>query len=222
MLENRISEFLIVCTNKGLSRKTIGSYEQVLRIFERYLRDEKGIVQEKQIKNIHIQEYIAYLRERGKYTTVRDERSRRSNYPQNRKDLGDAVSATTINNYLRNLRVFFNWLAEEKIIKECPVRKTDFCKNRRKPQEYLGDSDFNKLINCMDTCAFSEVRDRVIVQLLLDSGMRIGECLNIKDTDLNLETNAIFLPAENTKGKKDRYVFFGNKNGKAIAKVVTV
>ena len=96
MLENRISEFLIVCTNKGLSRKTIGSYEQVLRIFERYLRDEKGIVQEKQIKNIHIQEYIAYLRERGKYTTVRDERSRRSNYPQNRKDLGDAVSATTI------------------------------------------------------------------------------------------------------------------------------
>lgn len=37
MLENRISEFLIVCTNKGLSRKTVGSYEQGLRIFERYL-----------------------------------------------------------------------------------------------------------------------------------------------------------------------------------------
>ena len=70
----------------------------------------------------------------------------------------------------------------------------------------------------MDTCAFSEVRDRVIVQLLLDSGMRIGECLNIKDTDLNLETNAIFLPAENTKGKKDRYVFFGNKMAMQLRK----
>ena len=137
MLENRISEFLIVCTNKGLSRKTVGSYEQGLRIFERYLREEKGIVQEKQIKNIHIQEYIAYLRERGKYTVVRDERSRRSNHPQNRKDLGDLLSATTINNYLRNLRVFFNWLVEERIIKECPVRRTDFRKNPRRLLEYL-------------------------------------------------------------------------------------
>lgn len=216
MLENRISEFLIVCTNKGLSRKTVGSYEQGLRIFERYLREEKGIVQEKQIKNIHIQEYIAYLRERGKYTVVRDERSRRSNHPQNRKDLGDLLSATTINNYLRNLRVFFNWLVEERIIKECPVRRTDFRKNPRRPLEYLEDSDFNKLINSMDTCAFSEVRDRVIIQLLLDSGMRIGECLNVKDKDLSLETNAIFLPAENTKGKKDRYVFFGNKMARQL------
>ena len=68
----------------------------------------------------------------------------------------------------------------------------------------------------MDTCAFSEVRDRVIIQLLLDSGMRIGECLNVKDKDLSLETNAIFLPAENTKGKKDRYVFFGNKMARQL------
>lgn len=39
----------------------------------------------------------------------------------------------------------------------------------------MEDSDFNKLINSMDTCAFSEVRDRVIIQLLLVSGMRIGD-----------------------------------------------
>ena len=108
MLEHRIDEFLIVCTNKGLSRKTVGSYEQGLRMFERYLREEKGVVQEKQIKNIHIQEYIAYLRERDKYTVVRDERSRRRNHPQNRKDLSDALSATTVNNYLRNSGGFFN------------------------------------------------------------------------------------------------------------------
>lgn len=77
-------------------------------MFERYLREEKGVVQEKQIKNIHIQEYIAYLRERDKYTVVRDERSRRRNHPQNRKDLSDALSATTVNNYLRNSGGLFN------------------------------------------------------------------------------------------------------------------
>jgi integrase/recombinase XerD len=79
----------------------------------------------------------------------------------------------------------------------------------------LEDSDFNKLINSMDTCALASA-GQVIIQLLLDSGMRIGECLNVKDKDLSLETNAIFLPAENTKGKKDRYVFFGNKMARQL------
>ena len=39
--------------------------------------------------------------------------------------------------------------------------------------------------------------------------MRLGECLLIKDkAHINFSERTIFLPAENTKGKKDRYVFF--------------
>lgn len=39
--------------------------------------------------------------------------------------------------------------------------------------------------------------------------MRLGECLMIKEeTDINFTERTIFLPADNTKGKKDRYVFF--------------
>ena len=42
--------------------------------------------------------------------------------------------------------------------------------------------------------------------------MRVGECLMIKDvTDINFNERTIFLPADNTKGKKDRYVFFSNQ-----------
>ena len=41
--------------------------------------------------------------------------------------------------------------------------------------------------------------------------MRINECLMIQVTDVNLPKRYIYLPAENTKGKKGRHVFFSDK-----------
>lgn len=41
--------------------------------------------------------------------------------------------------------------------------------------------------------------------------MRLGEALLIKESDIDFAKRTIFLPAENTKGKKDRYVFFSQE-----------
>ena len=41
--------------------------------------------------------------------------------------------------------------------------------------------------------------------------MRLGETLLIEDTHIDFSKKCIFLPAENTKGKKDRYVFLSPK-----------
>lgn len=38
--------------------------------------------------------------------------------------------------------------------------------------------------------------------------MRISETLAIKTLDLDMNYRSILLQAENTKGKKDRYVYF--------------
>lgn len=46
------------------------------------------------------------------------------------------------------------------------------------------------------------------IQLLIDTGMRIGEILNLKNDDILIEKKTIFIPAEIAKGRKDRYVFF--------------
>ncbi|ERM91931.1 hypothetical protein O163_08260 [Caldanaerobacter subterraneus subsp. yonseiensis KB-1] len=60
----------------------------------------------------------------------------------------------------------------------------------------------------MDTTKFHEYRDYVIIQLLYDTGMRVGECLNIQMDDIDLTNRAIRLKAENVKNKKERYVFY--------------
>ena len=102
--------FLNACEIKGLSTKTIGSYEQALRLMMQHL-DRAGIQRTEDVTHLVIQGYLKEIKTRGKYTvTIKDQSG---NYPEHRTDYGNKVSEVTINNYLRNLRVFFNWCVEE-------------------------------------------------------------------------------------------------------------
>lgn len=208
MLARDIEMFIEHCGLKGLSTKTINSYEQTLRLFMQYT-DEQGILLTEKITHLAIQSYIKSIKERGKYTVTTNLNS--GNYPDRRVDFGKRVSDVTINNYLRNLRVFFNWCVEEELILRSPVKKGDFVKVERKPLEFVSDEDFKRLLKSMNSASFSEYRDSIIIQLLLDTGMRVNECLLIEVTDLDMVKRCISLPADNTKGKKARYVFFSDK-----------
>ncbi|MFR9068728.1 MAG: tyrosine-type recombinase/integrase [Faecalibacterium prausnitzii] len=119
----------------------------------------------------------------------------------------------TINNYLRNMSAFFNWCVEEGLILRSPVKRRDYIKVERRPLEFVSDEDFRKLLRNMNTASFSEYRDYIIIQLLLDTGMRINECLMIQVTDVNLPKRYIYLPAENTKGKKESSCVFLGQDG---------
>ena len=208
-IDFEVDDFINYCDYKNLSQKTIASYEQTLRLFARYLQDTCNITSTEQVKEKTIAEYIASVKERGKYTVVANDNTRRINNPQNRQDFGKKVSLATVNNYTRNLRVYFNYMHDNRLIRVNPMRKIKPIRIPRKTKGYLKDQDFNNLLNCFDLSKFHEYRDYVITQLVFDTGMRIGECLMIRnETDINFTERTIFLPADNTKGKKDRYVFF--------------
>lgn len=208
-IDLEVDDFINYCDYKNLSTKTIGSYEQTLRLFIRYLQEECKITRTEQIKEQTIKDYLTNIKERGKYTVVANDSSKRFNNPQNRQDFGKKVSMATVNNYTRNLRVYFNYMYDNRLIKVNPMKKIKPTRIPRKAKGYLNDKDFNNLLKSFDLSKFHEYRDYVITQLIFDTGMRIGECLMIKDeTDINFNERTIFLPAGNTKGKKDRYVFF--------------
>ena len=213
MFVRDVEMFIDHCENKGLSQKTIGSYEQTLRLLMLWL-DEQGIMQTEKVTHIVIQSYIKQVRERGKYTVTSNPNS--GNHQERRLDFGKKVSDVTINNYLRNMSAFFNWCVEEELILRSPIKKGDYIKVERRPLEFVSDEDFHRLLRNMNTSSFSEYRDSVIIQLLLDTGMRVNECLMTQVTDVNLQKRCIYLPAENTKGKKGRYVFFSDKTARLL------
>ena len=208
-IDYEVDDFMNYCDYKGLSQKSMKSYEQTLRLFIRYLKDEYNITNTGDVKEQTIKEYLTNIKERGKYTVVADENTKKFNNPQNRQDFGKKVSLATVNNYTRNLRVYFNYMYDNRLIKLNPMKNIKAIKTPRKVVGYMADKDFNNLLKCFDLSKFHEYRDYVITQLIFDTGMRLGETLSIRDeTDINFAERTIFLPADNTKGKKDRYVFF--------------
>lgn len=98
------------------------------------------------------------------------------------------------------------------MIKVNPFEKVKFLKSQRKKKAFIKDEDFYKLLKYLDTTKYAEFRDYVAIQLVFDTGMRIGETLLIDITrDLDLKNRAIYLRAEVTKAKIARTVFFSVK-----------
>ena len=157
-----------------------------------------------------VKEYIAFTKDRGKYSYVADEKTLNITYQNNRKDIGKEISVATLNNYLRNIKVFFNWCEENSLIKYNTVADVKFIKEKRKIKDQITDDEYKKIIKAIDLTKFNEYRDYIVIQLIMDTGMRLSECLSLTIDDIDVVRKTVFLSAEVTKGKKDRYVFYSN------------
>lgn len=158
-IEYQIDEFMIYCRSRELRAKTLESYEHTLRLFERWCNDELNITQVDQVTESVIRRYITNLQERGKYTFYANEKSKEQNFPERRRDFRKPVSAATINNYIRNLKVFFNWLDSDYVLKKNPMKKVRQLKTNRNAKEYISDEDFKRLVGQLDRSYFPEHRD---------------------------------------------------------------
>ena len=57
----QIEDFLSYCQSKGLSQKTIFSYDQTLKLFAKYLEVEEEIDDARLVKSQHIRDYIIQI-----------------------------------------------------------------------------------------------------------------------------------------------------------------
>jgi integrase/recombinase XerD len=142
--------FMDYCRSKQLRKKTMASYEQTLKLFVRWLKERYGIENAEEVQETHIHAYIVDLQSRGKYTFCADERSQVKNHPQNRRDYRQKISNITINNYLRNLRVFFTWLVDSDCLMKTPMRKVRELPQERPPREYLENDEVLCLLKNLD------------------------------------------------------------------------
>lgn len=206
----QIENFMLYCTSKNLSVKTLKSYEQTLKLFSAYIKNEFDISEVDKVKSAHIRHYIKYLRERGKYTVTVNEKSATVNFPHKRDDYRKPLSATTISNYIRNIKVFFNYLYEvEREIRKNPVEAIESIKPNRKKKPLLSKEELQKVMRTFDNTTFHGYRDWLITRLILDTGMRIGECLSLTPEVIDFKTKSILI--ENPKNNQQRYVYFSQK-----------
>lgn len=202
--------FYNYCRSKQLRPKTMQTYRQGLQLFELWLKGQ-GIGDVTEICEMTIRGYILNLQERGKYAVCANEGSREMNHPDRRTDYLQNLSNVTINGYLRNIRVYLNWMVDMEILDRSPMRRIKLLKQQRRQKDFLNDEEVKMLLRVFNRSEYQEHRDLMVAMLMLDSGTRIGETLAITMDKIDLHEQTVFLPAETTKGKKDRTVFFSRK-----------
>ncbi len=204
-IDDVIVDYLEFCSYKNL---TIKSYHQTLMLFSQYLKEEKEIDDIKKITKEIVEEYIQFTKDRGKYSfTYTEEGSKKANIDK-RTDIGKEVSNGTLNNNLRNIKAFASYLEENNISKNTRIHECKFVKIERKAKEQLTDEEYKKLIKCLDCSKFHEFRDYTVINLIFDTGMRLSETLHLTINDIDIVRRTILIPADITKGRKDRVVFF--------------
>ena len=131
------------------------------------------------------------------------------NYLSNYKN-NSTAGMVTIDNIRRTLSSFFAWLENEDYIIKSPVRRIHKVKAIKKVKETLTDENLEKL---RDTC--SNVRDLAILELLISTGMRVGEITRLNISDMNFQERSCIVLG---KGNSEREVYFSAKSKMYIKK----
>ena len=187
---------------KGYSRHTIKTYTLIIQDFLLFISMHR--IRLKRTKKDDIGKYIIILRE-----------ERRN-------------SSKTIRLKIDALRSFFNFLTDQvRLFRHNPIPIKGFkYKAEKREAESISEEQMTalldtvekekeKIIDALASAAgktalmhkrlFAVKRDSVIIKLLLSTGLRISEALNIKYSDLDFESKTIEILG---KGKKYRQVFF--------------
>ena len=182
-----IEEYLNYIKNiRSYSDNTISGYQNELAKFQNYLEEHR--IDFKKITKDEIWEYLKYL-DTLKY------------------------SNTSISRHISALRSFYNYLLREEIININYFEDVSNPKKTLLLPKYLKDDEVNKIFSvCMNNDNIS-IRDRVIIELLYSSGIRVSELVNIKLLDINFKDKEIKVLG---KGEKERIVMFNDSCMEAL------
>jgi site-specific recombinase XerD len=187
-LESLIKGYILNCRCEGKAAKTIAIYEMVLRNFVWYCHRNQFPIEPHKLSAIHVRQFLWYL---ASEPNRWDGRSARAKKP---------ASRTTVHDYCRALRTFFNWLEREGLIAENPLSHLKPPTTENKVIMALTPDEVARLFQCCTGTTPLDVRNRAILSLLLDTGLRVSELAALTIDDVDMHTGSItYLPNEYCK-----------------------
>lgn len=165
---------------KNYSDYTINNYKHDIIEYLEYLSSES--LEFKSIEYSDIRFFLMYLKD-----TKKDDN-------------------TSINRKLSSLRGFYKYLANEKVVKSNVFSLVNGPKRSKKLPRYFEYNELEELFNVPDTRTPLGQRDSLILEMLYATGVRVGELVNIKVSDIDLGRRNIIILG---KGNKERFVTYG-------------
>lgn len=180
-----IEQFLDnIWMERGLSENTLAAYRSDLKKFTLWLSSINDNEIEDELIHCQRQQVEDYLSE------------------LHRRD----ISASSRARLLSTLRLFYAYLLREKQIDVDPVALIDAPRLGRSLPKSLTEDDVEALLLAPDTDTSLGLRDRVLLEVLYATGLRVSELVGLELNQVNLKQGVVRVTG---KGNKERLVPLG-------------
>ena len=117
------------------------------------------------------------------------------------------LSRNSVSRKLSSIRCFYHYLKEEGIVLENYFQEVKNPKKVLGLPKYAKNQDLEKMFSVFDKTDSLGQRNALILEMLYATGVRVGELVNIKLSDINSFDHTIRILG---KGRKMRMVFYGS------------
>lgn len=190
-VKESFDKFIYAKRLQGLSDKSIKDYRQIIGFVVRFLGEDTDI---QDITRNKIDTYIEYQLDRN-------------------------LTRSTFATYIRNAKIFLMWL-ESKYGLNFSASEIVTPKSPKTTPYIYSSADIALIFdNITSDIEWLALRNKAMVAIMLDSGIRQEEVCNLKLSDIDFHTNIIKIHG---KGNKERLVPLGNLTKRFIQDYLNV
>lgn len=191
-MEKDIKNFLeFIKSDKKLSKNTLESYQRDILQYQEYLEEKK--INYKQVNNENVLGYLDYLK-------------------------GLDKKASTISRHLASIRLFYQYLLKNKIVKEDPTKGIQSPKIEKKAPSVLSSQEVSLLLEQPNGEGLKSIRDKAMLEVAYATGMRVTEIISLNVSDIDIESSLVTCKNEN----KQRIIPLGKLSLSALKEYMTI
>ena len=170
---------------RGLSERTIEEYRSDLKAFEEFYKSLDSDLSWESVDTDVAREWVVRKMEQGN-------------------------KASSVQRRLSALRTFYRYLMKRGLVDHDPVRNLASPKKERTLPAFIRDEEMQRLLDRPEMFAdtFEGRRDRLIIELFYETGLRLSELTGLNTTGVDLEARQLRVTG---KGDKQRIVPFGDR-----------
>lgn len=177
LLEDIFKEYKYYCQARNFTKKTMINKRQEYKQLKEYLIFNRGITKIESVTHHDLQSYVRQKQTKG-------------------------LKPQSIVSMSKQVKAFFNWCVTEEYLQINPMDKVTLPKVPKVLLTGLTTKEVVAMMNCFSNKDYLELRNKAIIAMMADCGLRAMEIASIKESDVRETDIKVF-----GKGNKERIVF---------------
>ena len=161
----------------------------VINLFKTYIEDEKSYSKNTSISYIDDIYSLIHFLDREEFGDLQTVSTRIARFYT--ASLHERYTPKSIARKISSLRSFYSFLTREEIIKENPFLNVELPKAEKKLPKFIYPEEIETLFDSVNTTKPLGKRDKLILELLYGTGVRVSELCNMKIKDIDFYQDLI-------------------------------